>query len=161
MLCVVGKLCGRVLIERIRDSTDSTIDKEQFSFRSVGESADQIFAVGQVCEKNLAKGKKVFWAFINLRNTYDRFDKVALLRVLRLYGVGCNPLKAVQSYYVGSRACVKVGSNVSVWFTVEVGLRQGSVKSPWLFNLSMDRVVRGVNASVLCLVLWLQVIGSQ
>ena len=51
--------------------------------------------------------------------------------------------------YVGSKACVRVGNGVSEWFLVRVGLRQGCVMSPWLFNLYIDRVVREVNARVL------------
>ena len=38
---------------------------------------------------------------------------------------------------------------MSEWFPVNVGLRQGCVMSPWLFNVYMDGVVRGVNVRVL------------
>ena len=55
----------------------------------------------------------------------------------------------VQSLYVDSRACVRLGINVSEWFLVNVGLRQGCVMSPWLFNVYMDGVERKVNARVL------------
>ena len=41
-------------------------------------------------------------------------------------------LKAVRSFYVGSKACVRVGEQMSEWFPVRVGLRQGCVMSPWL-----------------------------
>ena len=63
-----------------------------------------------------------------------------------MYGVGGNLLKAVQSFYVDSRACVRVGNGASEWFKVNVGLRQGCVMSPWLF---MDGVDREVNVRVL------------
>ena len=36
----------------------------------------------------------------------------------------------------------RVGNDVSEWFPVNVGLRQGCVMPPWLFNLYMDSVVR-------------------
>ena len=51
--------------------------------------------------------------------------------------------------HIGSKACVRVGNEVSEWFPVRVGLRQGCVMSPWLFNLYIDGVVREVNARVL------------
>ena len=51
-------------------------------------------------------------------------------------------MKAVQSFYVVSRECVRVGMDVSEWFPVNVGLRQGCVMFPWLFNVYMDGVVR-------------------
>ena len=52
-------------------------------------------------------------------------------------------------FFVDSRACVRVGNDVSGWFPVNVGLRQGSVMSPWLFNLFVDSVAREVNVRVL------------
>ena len=64
-------------------------------------------------------------------------------------GVGGKLFKAVQSFYVNSRACVWVGNDVSELFPVNVGLRQGCVMSPWLFNVLMDGVVREVNVRVL------------
>ena len=59
-------------------------------------------------------------------------------------------LRGVKGLYVGSIACVRVGNEVSEWFLVRVGLRQGCVMSPWLFNFHIDGVVREVNARVLC-----------
>ena len=49
-------------------------------------------------------------------------------------GVERKLLKVVQSSYVDSRMCVRVGNDVSEWFPINVGLRQGCVMSPWLFN---------------------------
>ena len=37
---------------------------------------------------------------------------------------------------------------MSGWFPVNVGLRQGCVMSPWLFNVYVDGVVREVNVRV-------------
>ena len=42
-----------------------------------------------------------------------------------------------------------MGNDASKWFLVNVGLRQGCVISPWLFNVYMDGVVREVNVRVL------------
>ena len=86
----------------------------------------------------------MYWAFMDLEKAYDRVDRKALWDVLRMYGVGGRLLKAVQSIYVDSRACVRVGTEVSEWFPVKVGLRQGCVMSPWLFNVYMDGVVQEV-----------------
>ena len=66
-----------------------------------------------------------------------------------MYGVGGKLLKAEQSFYIDSRAYVQVGNDVSEWFPVKDGLRQGCVMSPWLFNVYMDGVIRRVNVGVL------------
>ena len=51
--------------------------------------------------------------------------------------------------YVDSWERVWMGNDVSEWFPVNVGLRQGCVMSPSLFNVLMDGVVREVNVGVL------------
>ncbi len=56
--------------------------------------------------------------------------------------LGGRLLKGVKSFYVNSRACVRVENGVSDWFPVQIGLQQGCVMSPWLFNVYMDGVVR-------------------
>ena len=149
LLSVVGKVYGRVLIERIRKGTEEVIGEEQCGFRRGRGCVDQVFVVRQICEKFLEKGKDVFWAFMDLEKAYDRVDREALWNVLQVYGIGGSLLKAVRSFYMSSRACVRVGNGVSDWFEVKVGLRQGCVMSPWLFNMYMDGVVREVNARVL------------
>ena len=52
------------------------------------------------------------------------------------------------SFYVNSTAFIRVGNDVSKWFSVSVGLTQGCVMSPWLCNVYMDGVVREVNVRV-------------
>ena len=66
MLSVVGKLFGRMLIKRVRAGTECAIGEEQCGFRQGRGSMGQVFAVRQVCEKYLANGKDVFWAFMHL-----------------------------------------------------------------------------------------------
>ena len=68
-----------------------------------------MFAVRQVCEKYLASWKDVFWAFMDLEKAYDTIDRHCLLQMLKVYGVGGKLFKAVHSFYVDSRACVRLG----------------------------------------------------
>ena len=37
---------------------------------------NQVFAGRQVCEKYLANGKDVFWAFMDLEKAYDMIDRI-------------------------------------------------------------------------------------
>ena len=149
LLSVVGKVYGKILIKRIRAGTEEVICDVQGGFRRGMGCVDQVFAVRQICEKYMAKGKDVFWAFMDLEKAYDRVDRTGMWDILKVYGVGGRLLEGVKSFYENSRACVRVGNSTSEWFTVKVGLRQGCAMSPWLFNIYMDGVVREVNASVL------------
>ena len=59
-------------------------------------------------------------------------------QILRVYEAEGKLLKAMKSFYVDSRACVRVGNDVSEWFPVNDGLKQGCMTSPWLFNVYID-----------------------
>ena len=78
--------------------------------------------------------KDVFWAFMDLEKVYDAIDRQGMRQMLRVYGVGVKLYKAVQSFYADSRACVRIGMDVSEWFPVNVGSRQGCLMSSW-FNV--------------------------
>ena len=91
----------------------------------------------------------MYFAFLDLEKAYDGVNSDAMWNVLRLCGIGGRLLRGVKSLYVGSKACVRVGNEVSEWFPVRVGLRQGCVMLLWLFSLYIDGVVREVNALVL------------
>ena len=67
-----------------------------------------MFAVRQVYEKYLANGKDVFWAFMDLKMAYDTINRHGMWQMLRVYGVVDKLLKAVLSFYVDSRVCVRV-----------------------------------------------------
>ena len=44
----------------------------------------------------------------------------------------------------GSKSRVKLGENISQPFEIGTGLRQGGALSPLLFNLVLEKVMRGV-----------------
>ena len=48
----------------------------------------QVFAVRQVCDKYLANGKDVFWAFMDLEKAYDMINRHGMWQMLRVYRVG-------------------------------------------------------------------------
>ena len=51
---------------------------------------------------------------------YDTIDRHGMWQMLIVYGVAGKLLKAVQSFYVDSMACVRVRNNVREWFHVNV-----------------------------------------
>ncbi len=109
---------------------------------------DQIFSFRMVVEKILEKRKKLYAAFMDLEKAYDRVNWLALLEVFRIFGVGGKLLSATKSFYEEASACVKICGETSEHFEIKVGLSQGCVMSPWLFNIYMDGVMRAVKGKV-------------
>ena len=144
LLSIPGKVYGRILIEKVRSLTERLIGEEQCGFRSGRGCVDQVFVMKQMSEKFVDKNKSLYVAYMDLEKDYDRVDREAMWRVLCMYGINGQLLKAVQSLYEKSEACVRVCREEGEWFEVGVGLRQGCVMSPWLFNLFMDAVMKEV-----------------
>ena len=65
-----------------------------------------------MCEKYLASGKVVFWPFMDLE-AYDTLNRQGMWQMQRVYRIGEKLLKAVQSFYVDSRAYVRAGNGVN------------------------------------------------
>ncbi len=65
-----------------------------------------------------------------------------------MYGVGRQLLEGIKSFYENASASVRVNGELSESFNVEVGLRQGCIMSPWLFNIYMDGCIREMKVGV-------------
>ena len=89
-----------VSIKMMRAGTECAIGEKHCAFRQGRGCLDQVFAVRQLCEKYLANGKALFWAFVNLENANDTIDQPGMWQMQRVYGVGKKLLKAAQSFYI-------------------------------------------------------------
>ena len=65
-----------MLIKRVRAGTECAIGEEQRGLWQGRGCTNQVFSVRQVCERNLANEKDVFWAFMDL-------EKVQLIGMVR------------------------------------------------------------------------------
>ena len=146
LLSIPGKVYGMVLVERVKEITECRISREQGAFMKGKGCIDQIFTVKMVAEKYLAKGRKMYAAFMDLEKAYDRVDWDGLWEVLGIYGVGGRLLRGVKAFYKDASACVRSGGELSELFEIKRGVRQGCVMSPWLFNIYMDGVIREMKA---------------
>ncbi len=68
--------------------------------------------------------------------------------MLKICGVGGQLLKGIQAFYREANACARVGGEFSESFTVELGVKQGCVMSPWLFNIFMGGCIREMKRKV-------------
>ncbi len=70
------------------------------------------------------------------------------IRTLRVYGVGGQLLERIRFFYENASASVRVNGELSESFNIEVGVRQGCLMSPWLFNIYMDGCIRKMKVRV-------------
>ena len=82
--------------------------------------------------------------FIDLEKAYDRVPRQELWRCMREKSVPEKYVRIVQDMYEGARTQIRSSVGETEWIQVKVGLHQGSSLSPYLFDLIMDVLARGV-----------------
>ncbi len=83
-----------------------------------------------------------------MEKAYDRVYRKGLWDTLRVYGVGGQLLEEIRFFNENASAFVQVNGELSESFSVEVGVRQGCVMSPWLFSIYMDGCIREMKVRV-------------
>ncbi len=95
----------------------------------------------------LGKDWKLYAALMDLEKVYDRDDREALWHALNICGVGGQLMEGMKAFYREANVCVKIDGELDN-FEIGVGVRQGCVILPWLFNIFMDGCMREMKAKV-------------
>lgn len=121
---------------------DQQLSEIQSRFRKSRGCADQIFTIRRIMEMTRRKRTPVHMCFIDLKAAYDSVNRDTLWTVLERYGVPRKLRSLIKALYHKTDAAVRVNGELTEWFEVKTGLRQGCLLSPALFNVYIDFVVR-------------------
>ena len=88
--------------------------------------------VNKMCHKN---GQKIFSCFVDFRKAFDLVPRDILLQKLLKYGINGKIFNIIRNIYTNDKACVKVKGKCSDCFDIDIGVRQGCILSPLLFNI--------------------------
>ena len=88
--------------------------------------------IQKYCHK---KNQKIFGCFVDFSKAFDTVPRDILLRKLQEKGIDGRILEIIRMLYLSDTASVKIGKTYSPPFSTNIGVRQGCVLSPLLFNL--------------------------
>ena len=141
LLDVASKIFAKVLLARFNKHIASEILPEsQCGFRADRSTADMIFVCRQLLEKSSEQRVPISIAFIDLQKAFDTVNREALLEVVKRFG--CPPIfvSMLRALHTDTVASVAAGSDSSDPFAVTVGVKQGCVLAPVLFNVYLVAV---------------------
>ncbi|KAI5726127.1 hypothetical protein M8J77_024147 [Diaphorina citri] len=136
------KIWERIVEHRLRAETE--ISKEQFGFMPGKSTTDAIFALRQLMEKYLEKGKPLYFVFIDLEKAYDRVPRSEIWRCMRQKGAPEKYVTLVRDMYKDAKTKIRSSVGTTDWINVKVGLHQGSAISPYLFDMVMDVITESI-----------------
>ena len=137
-----GKLFNTILKNRLQKFCDlkAIMKPEQISGKKGARSADHLTVIRFLIEKYALQGKKkLFDCFFDLRKAFDTVDRSTLFyKLLLKYNIGGKFLKLLKEMYENNLMYVKLTAGLSQPFVTAVGVKQGCVLSPLIFNLFIN-----------------------
>ena len=108
--------------------------KEQFGFRRTRRCINQCSTLRLIIKKCLSHQTHLVFSFIHYEQAFDSVDRTAISKVLSLYGVQDKYIRLISAICENNIAAVKVGNEVSSWFRIESGVKQGCVLSQYIYG---------------------------
>ncbi|XP_037560898.2 uncharacterized protein LOC119440022 [Dermacentor silvarum] len=113
---------------------------EQSGFRRLRASADSLADVVTTLEEAKHRGDASYLVLLDVMSAFDQLPHATILDALCAMGVSGRLLAYVGAFLSGRTMRVRVGGALSQPRAVSTGVPQGSVLSPFLFNLALARI---------------------
>ena len=137
LLPVLSKMFERILLPYLRDyiEENSVVSSYQYGFQPGKSSVHQLYRVTKLVKSHLADRMSVGMLCLDLTCAFDCVQHDSLLYKMSTLRFPLFLLKIVDSFLTHRRFKVAIGNTFSTVMESLVGVPQGSVISPTLFNV--------------------------
>ena len=90
---------------------------------------------------NLDGSWMIAHVFIDFKKAFNRVLHAALWATMRKYNISANLVRTVEQLYDKATIAVQMNGSIGEWFRTTVGVRQGCLLSPTLFNTFLERIM--------------------
>ena len=138
VLPYVSKLYERIMKEQIQISIDSLLSVNLCGYRKGFSAQHALISMTEKWRKIMDQKGFAGAILMDLSKAFDCLDHDLLIAKLNAYGFNNDALKSIQSYLTNRWQRVKVENYFSNWFELDLGVPQGSVLGPLLFNIYLN-----------------------
>ena len=135
------KILLRVILNRLKHQANEIISEEQAGFMSGRSTAEQIFNLRSIIEKYHEHQQELYHVFIDFKKAFDRVWHQALWATMHKYNIDQNLIALIQELYSQATSSVYLDGDIGEWFRTTVGVRQGCLLLPTLFNIFLERIM--------------------
>ena len=116
--------------------------ENQAGFRKKKSYQDQFLSHNQIIEKCLDQKLPCLINFIDFKTAFDSVHRPPLWQIPCIYGIPLKIINIIRNSYHDTTYAVKSEGSLSSWFKIITGVRQGDIRSPLIFGLAIDFVMR-------------------
>ena len=85
--------------------------------------------------------KNLYHVFVYFKKAFDRVWHATSWATMRLFDINDNLIRTTECLYNKATSAVYHDNNIGEWFRTPVGVRQGCLLSPTLFNIFLGRIM--------------------
>ena len=130
----------KLILNRLTPQAENIIAEGQVGFRAGRSTTEQIFNVRIFCEKYPQHQQDLYHVFKDLEKAFDRVWHAALWATMKKYNISANLIRVIKILHIKATNAVLFNSSIEDWFRTSVGVRQGCLLSPNLFNRFLERI---------------------
>ena len=109
--------------------------------RAGRSTTEQIFNLRILCEKYLQHQQDLYHVFTDFKRAFDRVWHAALWATMKKYNISTNLIQVIRNLYDKATSAVLFNSSIGDLFRTTVGVRQGCLLSPTLFDIFLERIM--------------------
>ena len=143
-------LCLRNRINKWCES-EHIFNEQQYGFGEIKSTTESIFLLHATIQNVLSQKSKLYCIFIDYEKAFDTIQRDALRVKLKESGISCKMIQIIKSLYNDVKSCIRLTSSMDVsdFFSVSLGLKQGEPLSPLLFIIFINDIVSSLNVITL------------
>jgi hypothetical protein len=134
------KIYERVVEFRLKNLIK--LKSDQCGFVEGKSTLDAIQSLRILAEKHREALRDLYMVFIDLEKAFDRVPRDLIWTALHEQKIPEVYVKMLQDMYENSRTKIRCAAGTSEEFNIKVGVHQGAVLSPMLFNVTFDYLLK-------------------
>ena len=132
-----SKIMLRIIPNQLKGKAE-----EQAGFQPKRSTTEQTFNIRLLIEKHVDHHQDLYHNFIDFKKAFDHVWHKGFWRVMRRYNIDERLVTLLESLHGPSTSAVLHEGEVGQSFRTSVGVRQGCLLSPVLFNLDLENIIQ-------------------